>query len=334
MTKPSFRRPYLSLMLPIMLAACAGGGSVQIPKTIVPIPTLPALNPADPNVVGQTPGVETNTFNAGSGQSGNIVSWQIKEKNIFNDIVTREKLAYQSPDGKVYMFSTYTDPILPDSFHPDKSLKNKQDTQPTDNGGKLFVCCNNQQKQFYASKVGDYLRYGVWIDKNGNADLFAGGVMADPAQMQGASDNAGMAKGKATYEVWALRAKNGEVVSSSYNFNDKANPIQSEVTVNFNTGKLGGRIIGNSDFGADIEFQDVNVKGNRFSGSALSDGKIGQVDGGFFGKPAYRTPAGQEIGGKITFDANRSLDSVFGGAISDRSKWNANDTSTDLTPLK
>lgn len=329
----SFRRPYISLVLPFILAACAGGGHVAIPETIVPIPTLSALDINSSEVVGKTPDVKIQTFNAGTGKAGKLESWRLKERNFFNDLVDKDNIVYQAPDGKLYKFNTYTDPILPDSFHPNQALKNKQDTQQTDNGGKLFACCVNFGTGFAASKVGDDLRYGAWISKDGKADLFVGGILADPTQMQGASANNGQATGKATYEIWALRVKNGEVVSSSYDFNSKENPIRSRVTVNFNTGKLGGKIIGNSDFGADIDFKDVNVKGNRFSGSAESDGKAGQVDGGFFGKAGYYSPAGDKIGGKITFDADRNLDSVFGGSINAGYNRNANDKSQDLTPL-
>ncbi|MCF7520628.1 transferrin-binding protein-like solute binding protein [Neisseria sp. ZJ106] len=334
MTHLFFRRPYFSLCLSAILTACAGGGTVEIPQSIVPIPTLSALDPGHPDIAGQTPDIKLQTFNTGTGQPGKIESWQVKEDGLFGPSL-KNKLAYRTPDGNVYLFSTYTDPIVPNSFHPDQSLKTRHDAQPTDNGGKLFVCCGNssQSSNFKATQIGDYLRYGTWIDKNGTADLFVGGMLADPAQMQGASDNDGHAKGKATYEVWALRTKNGETVSSSYDNSNREHPIKSEITVNFNTGKLGGKIIGNPDFGADIDFQDVNVTGNRFHGSALSDGKEGQVEGGFFGKSSWYSPAGQEIGGKVTFAPDHRLDSVFGGAIEGR-RWNTEDTSTDLTPLK
>lgn len=37
--------------------------------------------------------------------------------------------------------------------------------------------------------------------------------------------------------------------------------------------------------------------------------------------------------GKITFEGNRSLDSVFGGRVKDWQSRKVDDTSTDLTPL-
>lgn len=334
MDKWSLRRSYISFVLPVVLAACAGGGNVSIPSTVVPVPTLSALNPQDPNVIGPTPNLEIETFNANSETSGKVVSWQIKEKNIFGELVARDKFAYQTPDGKVYVFNTYTNPILPDSFHPDKNLRTKHDMQATDDGGKLFACCENGQRQ-YTGTTGNAVRYGAWIDKNGKADLFVGGILADATKMQGATEeNKFRPKGKATYEVWALRVKNGGVVSSSYRPNTFPNKdgVQSLLTVNFNTGKLGGTIVGNSDFGADIRFDDVSVQGNRFSGSASSNGVAGKVEGAFYGRGGYRTPHGDQIGGKVVFDKDRSLNSVFGGATSN-SMSRPNDTSRDLTPI-
>ncbi|MDO1508784.1 MULTISPECIES: Slam-dependent surface lipoprotein [unclassified Neisseria] len=334
MDKWFLRRPYISLVLPVVLAACAGGGHVGIPNTVVPVPTLSALNPQDPNVIGPTEGLKMETFNANSETSGKVVSWKIKEKNIFGELMPQDRLAYQTPDGKVYVFNTYTNPILPDSFHPDKNLRTKHDMQVTDNGGKLFACCENGQIQYPATRV-DAVRYGAWIDKNGKADLFVGGILADATKMQGAKEeNKFSPTGKATYEVWALRVKNGGVVSSSYRPNNfpKKDGVQSLLTVNFNTGKLGGTIIGNSDFGADIRFEDVSVQGNHFSGSASSGGVAGKVEGAFYGTGGYRRPHGDQIGGKIVFDKDRSLNSVFGGATNN-SMRRPDDTSKDLNPV-
>ena len=95
---------------------------------------------------------------------------------------------------------------------------------------------------------------------------------------------------------------------------------------------MGGTIKGNADFGADIDFNDVTVNGNTFSGTASSGGVSGQVNGGFYGKSGWYNPAGTEIGGKVTFSGNRSLDSVFGGSATDPRR-DPNSTATDLTPV-
>lgn len=337
MTNTSFKPLYPALALPFLLAACAGGSSVTLPNTVVPIPTLSALDPNSPNVIGPTPNLKMKTFNAQPGVSGKVVSWQVKEKNFIGELITKDSLAYQTPDGKIYLFNTYTNPILPDSFHPDKNLKTTQDTQSTEDGGQLFGCCYDGGSYMYEATRGNAVRYGAWINKDGNADLFVGGVLADPSKMQGASAESQFhATGKATYDVWALRVKNGKIVSSSYRPDSsflKPDGVASLVTVNFNTGKLGGRIIGNNDFGADIQLDDVSVNGNHFKGSASSSGIAGKVEGAFYGTGSYNTPHGDQIGGKITFDKQQDLNSVFGGQTKSYAR-RPNDTSTDLTPIK
>lgn len=337
-----FRRPEnagcraraAALALPIFLAACAGGSAVSIPDTVVPVPTLSAFNPTAPEVVEKLPDA-TLSFNTASQKSG-IEYWKVNVTSN-NWTYAADKLVYQAPDGKRYLFGTYTNPLIPGYADLDKNLKTSHDTQPTDNGGKLFACCDKGSRS-YAPTKSSTMAYGIWFDASGKPDLFVGGVAADPQKMQGASDqNNYQATGKATYEVWALRAKNGAVVSSAHKPNSswrEKDGIKSLVTVNFNTGKLGGKIIGNADFGADIDFAEVNVEGNRFSGSAVSDGQNGRVEGGFFGKSGYYSPSGHEIGGTIVFDGNRKLDSVFGGSVDSRSNWNKTDESQDLTPLQ
>ena len=69
-------------------------------------------------------------------------------------------------------------------------------------------------------------------------DLFAGGILANTADMQ-KRNGATAPTGKATYEVWAFRVKDGSVVASSYNTDtNPAKRVNSLLTVNFNTGKL------------------------------------------------------------------------------------------------
>lgn len=328
------RRLVPALALPLLLTACAGGSGVGIPDTVVPVPTLSAFNPTAPEVVEKLPN-EIFSFNIGEKKSG-LQYWKINTtRNGFTS--ASDRLVYQAPDGKLYNFGTFTNPLIPGYADPEKNLKTVHDTQPTDNGGKLFVCCDNGSRSYVPTKSSD-IAYGIWFDASGKPDLFVGGVAADLKTMQGATaDNEYKAKGKATYEVWALRAKNGTVVASTYKPNTswrQKDGIKSLVTVNFNTGKLGGKIIGNDDFGADIDFTEVSVNGNRFSGSAVSDGQNGRVEGGFFGKKGYYSPSGQAIGGTIVFEGNRKLDSVFGGAVDGNSNWSKTDESQDLTPLQ
>ena len=145
-----------------------------------------------------------------------------------------------------------------------------------------------------------------------------------------------MAKGKTTYEVWAVRVRNGNIVTSTYEpgksfgSSEKTTPKLSLLTANFNTNKLGGTILGNADYGPDVVMRDVGINGVDFSGTAESDGKNGKVEGKFFGQfnGGYKTEV--SIGGKVTFNADKSLDTVFGGVenSSDRDT-----TDKSLTPV-
>lgn len=144
-----------------------------------------------------------------------------------------------------------------------------------------------------------------------------------------------MAKGKTTYEVWAVRVRNGNIVTSTYDpgkssgSSEKNTPKLSLLTANFNTNKLGGTILGNADYGPDVVMKDVGINGVDFSGTAESDGKNGKVEGKFFGQfGGDRTEV--SIGGKVTFDADKSLDTVFGGVKNDDDR---NTTDTSLTPI-
>lgn len=144
-----------------------------------------------------------------------------------------------------------------------------------------------------------------------------------------------MAKGKTTYEVWAVRVRNGNFVTSTYEpknpykSSEKTAPKLSLLTANFNTNKLGGTILGNADYGPDVVMKDVGINGVDFSGTAESDGKNGKVEGKFFGQfDGDKTEV--NIGGKVTFDADKSLDTVFGGVKNDDDR---NTTDTSLTPV-
>ena len=320
----------LSLSVAAALAGCAGNGGVTIPDGTAPVPPL---TPADsskilgPASTGETP----TTFQTGNGQL-RYVSWA--GVDFWGAPSTENKFIYQAPNGKSYAFDGFTDPPkFSGRFVPDKTQPNRFEPQTSSDGNKLLVCCEKADSYFPAGYL-KYVRYGAWIGADGQTDLFAGGILANTADMQ-KRDGATAPTGKATYEVWAFRVKNGSVVASSYNTDtNPARRVNSLLTVNFNTGKVGGTIKGNADFGADIDFNDVTVNGNTFSGTASSGGVSGQVDGGFYGKRGYYDyePAGTEIGGKVTFSGNRSLDSVFGGTATD-TRRDRNSTATDLTPV-
>ncbi|MDO4998215.1 MAG: hypothetical protein Q4E16_06210 [Neisseria sp.] len=333
-----------SVLFPMILAACAGGGHVAIPDTVLPIPTLnPVTLPVQATDRAVADG-KMQQFNAGTSETkGKVVAYAFVDaiQALSKNPEDSYRMFYQAPNGKTYPFSTYTNPIFPDIFFPSKSLRTTQDTQKTDDGGQLFACCTARDGShsgggdsgYPASQV-QHLRYGVWIDKSGKTDLFVGGVLSDPKYLQGATaDNNYTPKGKATFELWALRVNGGKVVSSSYlpsSIFPKVEGVKSLMTVNFNTGYLGGTIKGNSNFGADIDFSGV-VSGSTFTGRATSGNATGRLDGAFYGD-ANTGARNQEVGGKFSF-TDSSLDAVFGGkAASGGVK--VDDTSTDLVPLQ
>lgn len=185
------------------------------------------------------------------------------------------------------------------------------------------------------------MKFGAWIGPNGEIDLFAGGFPVGktpkPIYSWGDDTPETAGKGKITYQVWGIRVKDGQFVTSSYtppkgsSFTGYTNtPVLSFITANFNSNKLAGKIIGNSDYGPDVEITDAKINGLTFSGDATSGGKTGKLDGKFFGK--FNGSYGNtetSIGGKITFDGDRSLDTVFGGVSYERKLNDTNDMSTN-----
>ncbi|QMT41033.1 Slam-dependent surface lipoprotein [Neisseria shayeganii] len=306
-----------------LLAACAGGSSVPIPDGPVQIPQLKTS--PESTIIGPAK-APIQAMHTGAGK---LEAGQVQITYSWGYTTTEDRFFYRSSDGKLYQFGRMSNPLLlSGSFAPDTNTPTRQKGQPTDNGGQLLVCCDGVSATIKPGYT-RAMRYGAWIGADGKTDLFVGGVPADPAHMLGVQDSQNQqATGKATYEVLAMRVKGSDVVLSSHDNNSPT--LRSRLTVNFNTQQMGGKILGNNDFGADIDFTDVRVNGNTFSGSATSGGEAGKVEGGFYGSKGYYTPSGTEIGGKITFDGNRSLDSVFGGS-SYRS--DAKDGSTDLVPL-
>ena len=315
----------LSLSAATVLAGCAGGSGVAIPDTVSALPNLKPVE-AD-RITPATGGDAATSLHTGGGRLENVhlryvhptLRWDMDD----------DKLIYEAPDGKRYSFTDgFTDPLVPSpSFAQNPNAPTKHAPQPTGSGGKLIACCEQNSGTTPAAYVNS-MRYGVWFGADGTVDLFAGGIPAPVADMQHAAGHTSPT-GKATYEVWAFRAKDGLATSSSWNVRDPN--IRSLLTVNFNTGKVGGTIKGNADFGPDIAFGDVNVSGNTFGGSVTSGGTAGRVDGGFYGKSGWYDPAGSEIGGKITFGGNSSLNSSFGGSMVGSDKDDL--TSTDLNPV-
>ena len=326
----------LSLSVAAALAGCAGGSGVAIPDTVAPLPVLREVNPND--VVGPategffSPRVLDPATTIGEGR---LEFKRLRYINPQNGRPTEDNFfIYTTPDGKRYPFMAYgfTTPFTPrDNFSIDSMIKTSHELQPTDNGGKILACCDllssSQREKFNPGDI-SRMRYGVWIDHAGTANLFVGGVLAKPEELQGATSEQ-PATGKATYEVWGMRVRNGHVVTTTHSTTNRSE--RSLLTVNFNTGKVGGTLKGNADFGSDIHFGDVNLHGNTFNGSVSSAGVTGHVSGGLYGEGDGWDAGGFEIGGKAMFDNNHNLDSVFGGK---RTQSDEDSSLTDLTPLQ
>ncbi|QEY26087.1 Slam-dependent surface lipoprotein [Neisseria zalophi] len=335
MTNISFKPLYPALALPFLLAACAGGGKVEPPKVLAERPVLESLDITAKNVKKHD---DNKSFVSVTNNGGAVEKYAVttQEKSSWSDAVydvTNNVYVYKTPDGKYYQFNNFNTPMVPDYATPDKSMRTIHEMQSTRDGGKFFACCTAASNQTPGIDFKEDLYFGAWISPTGESHLFAGGKVADPAYMQGGSAaEIGGLKGKATYHVWGIRTKGDQVVSSTYSPTDV-----SKITVNFNTGKLGGEILGNKNFGDSVVMQDVNVQGNRFSGTARSGNATGAVDGAFYGahSVSYWTGkideyAGRSIGGIVKFDGNKDLDTAFGGR---RRAIDANYQGTDLKPL-
>lgn len=311
-----------------VLSACAGGGMDE-PHTPVSVPTVAAA--AAP--VFHADDARAVSLSTGGGKVRLLAAADGKPET-----------AFQTADGRIYRPNAYSDPMVPSSFSPSYRFPTRHAGQGADGGGQWLACCTESARFSYgaATRLESGLRFGAWARADGAAELFAGGLPADAALMPGGSDEAvrGM-KGKATYEVVAVRAREGGFATSSYTPKNWQNgseaAVRSLVTANFNTAKLGGTIVGNSDFGADIVLRDVDIRGNAFSGSAQSDGYAGKVDGRFFGAAHYGydktllKPSGGDIGGIITFDGQSRLNAAFGGS---RTAYDPKTDAADLAPVE
>ncbi|HEZ4589602.1 TPA: hemoglobin-haptoglobin-utilization protein [Neisseria meningitidis] len=334
----------LSLLpLAAALAACAGGGGVAEPHVPVSIPTATPLPKGEVTLSSDNGNIENiNTANtethpprrtrrslyASPQNTSSGISIQQREvEKIYFGVKSPEKsFIFQTPGGAQYALSSYADPIVPSYSSPDFKIPDRHAGQRLADGSRIFICCSDSgaTNQAEITKQ-DYMKFGAWIGPNGEIDLFAGGFPVGktppPAFSWGSSTTeTALSKGKITYQVWGIRVKDGQFVTSSYtppkgsSFTGYTNtPVRSFITANFNTQKLAGEIIGNSDYGPSVEIKEAAINGLSFSGDATSGGKTGKLEGKFFGKFNGYRDTETSIGGKITFDGDRSLDTVFGG---------------------
>ena len=322
------------------LAACAGGGVAE-PHVPFSIPTATPLPAAEVTLSSDSSNIK-NINTAGTGSTSGISIQQREvEKEPFPGYKTKEtSFIFQTPDGAQYTLSSYSDPIVPSYSSPDFKIPDRYAGQRLADGSRIFICCSESGATSYAEITKqDYMKFGAWIGTNGEIDLFAGGFPVGktpkPAYSWGDDTPETAGKGKITYQVWGIRVKDGQFVTSSYTppkiiYVEPINtPVLSFITANFNSNKLAGKIIGNSDYGPDVDIQNATITGLTFSGDATSGGKTGKLDGKFFGKFDSSYDSDTSIGGKITFKDDRSLDTVFGGVSYVKKLDEASDMSTD-----
>ncbi|RQL21965.1 hemoglobin-haptoglobin-utilization protein [Neisseria meningitidis] len=287
-----------------------------------------------------------NINTAGTGSTSSGISLQEREYKVNNYGYesTQKAFIFKTPGGAQYALSSYADPITPSYSSPDFKIPDRHAGQRLADGSRIFICCSDSGATDQAEITKqDYMKFGAWIGPNGEIDLFAGGfpVGKTPASSSYYSSTLETAgKGKITYQVWGIRVKDGQFVTSSYTppknsssylYKPTNTPVLSFITANFNSNKLAGEIIGNSDYGPDVKIENATIDGLSFSGNATSGGKTGKLDGKFFGKFDSTRSSDTGIGGKITFKDDRSLDTVFGG-VSYEKKLD-DKTSQDTTHL-
>lgn len=334
----------LSLLpLAAALAACAGG--VAEPHVPVSIPTATPLPTGEVKLSDDNSKIE-NINTAGTGSTSGISIQQREvEKEPFPGYKTKEtSFIFQTPGGAQYALSSYADPITVSYSSPDFKIPDRHAGQRLADGSRIFICCSESGATSYAEITKqDYMKFGAWIGPNGEIDLFAGGfpVGKTPKPAYSWSDDTPetQGKGKITYQVWGIRVKDGQFVTSSYtppkgsSFTGYTNtPVLSFITANFNSNKLAGEIRGNSDYGPSVKIENATIDGLSFSGDATSGGKNGKLEGKFFGKFNSTRSSDTGIGGKITFKDDRSLDTVFGGVIYEKKLDDK--TSQDTNHLK
>ncbi|MGE3051722.1 Slam-dependent surface lipoprotein, partial [Neisseria meningitidis] len=307
---------------------------VSIP-TATPLPGEVTLSDDSVNIV--------NINTAGTGSTSSGISIQQRKYNVTSYGFTREEKAFifKTPGGAQYTLSSYADPITVSYSSPDFKIPDHHAGQRLADGSRIFICCSDSGATSYAEITKqDYMKFGAWIGPNGEIDLFAGGFpigkTPPPAFSWGSPTTETAGKGKITYQVWGIRVKDGQFVTSSYtppkgsSWSGYQNtPVLSFITANFNSNKLAGEIRGNSDYGPSVKIENATISGPSFSGNATSGGKTGKLEGKFFGKFNGYRDTETSIGGKITFDGDRSLDTVFGGVSYKKELENNTDTSTN-----
>lgn len=324
----------LSLLpLAAALAACAGGGVAE-PHVPFSIPTATPLPAGEVKLSDDS----KNIVNINTGSTSGISIQQREVEVLFGN----KPFIFKTPGGAQYTLSSYADPITPSYSSPDFKIPDRHAGQRLADGSRIFICCSDSGATSYAAITKqDYMKFGAWIGPNGEIDLFAGGFPVGktpkPKYSYGSdAPETALSKGKITYQVWGIRVKDGQFVTSSYTppknsgytLKPTNTPVLSFITANFNSQKLAGEIIGNSDYGPDVEITDANINGLTFSGDATSGGKTGKLEGKFFGKFDSSYDRDTSIGGKITFDGDRSLDTVFGGVSYKKELKNNTDMST------
>lgn len=332
----------LSLLpLAAALAACAGGGVAE-PHVPVSIPTATPLT-GEVKLSSDSNNIENiNTINPPSAAPQNTSSGISIQQREVEVIFGNKPFIFQTPGGAQYALSSYADPITPSYSSPDFKIPDRHAGQRLADGSRIFVCCSDSGATSYAEITKqDYMKFGAWIGPNGEIDLFAGGFPVGktpkPKYSWGNDTPETQGKGKITYQVWGIRVRNGQFVTSSYTppknsgytFSPTNTPVLSFITANFNSNKLAGKILGNSDYGPDVEIKEATINGLTFSGTATSGGQTGNLNGKFFGKFDSSYSSDTSIGGKITFDGDRSLDTVFGGVSYVKKLDEASDMSTD-----
>ncbi|HEZ5291803.1 TPA: transferrin-binding protein-like solute binding protein [Neisseria meningitidis] len=332
-------------LLPLVaaLAACAGGGVAE-PHVPVSIPTATPLT-GEVKLTDDNSKIENiNTANTGNTSGISIQQREYKVNN-YGVESTAKAFIFKTPGGAQYTLSSYADPIVPSYSSPDFKIPDRHAGQRLADGSRIFICCSDSgaTNQAEITKQ-DYMKFGAWIGPNGEIDLFAGGfpVGKTPASSSYYSSTLETAgKGKITYQVWGIRVRNGQFVTSSYtppknsgyySSTPTNTPVLSFITANFNSNKLAGEIIGNSDYGPNVKIENATIDGLSFSGDATSSGKNGKLEGKFFGKFNSTRSSDTGIGGKITFKDDRSLDTVFGGVIYEKKLDDK--TSQDTNHLK
>lgn len=304
------------------------------------IPTATPLPTGEVKLSDDNSKIENiNTADTGS-TSG--ISIQQRKYEVESYGIKREEKAFifQTPGGAQYALSSYADPITVSYSSPDFKIPDRHAGQRLADGSRIFICCSESGATSYAEITKqDYMKFGAWIGPNGEIDLFAGGfpVGKTPPPKWGNHTPETKGTGKITYQVWGIRVKDGQFVTSSYTppknsssylYKPTNTPVLSFITANFNSNKLAGEIRGNSDYGPDVEIKDAMIDGLNFSGTATSGGKTGNLEGKFFGKFNGYRDSETSIGGKITFDGDRSLDTVFGGVSYKKELENNTDMST------